>query len=264
MSRKIRLSEEDLERLASEFKNSLKAEKCPLDKMNYSINLNLDSATQNKIKVVFSECAYVKMKLLVHDFDTEVQWQGIVTRENEDTFKVNDIFVPPHTVTGATVTSDPEKYQAWIEEMEQLGHKDNLRFHGHSHVNMAVSPSYVDMNYRKDVIRNFSPLFENNFYIFMIINKKGDISGQVYDMGNNILYETDDIEFLYETQYDIDEFLKEAHQQATAAITSNFYQNNKNTKENKTKSKSSGYHIDGYDDYDGGYYSFMEDRDRLY
>ena len=136
-----------------------------------------------------------------------------------------------------------------------------MRFHGHSHVNMHVSPSSVDMEYRRNVVNNCSPFFDNYFYIFIIVNKKGDVSGQVYDMENNVLYETDDIIFEKELgEYNLELFLEDAHRLATQPEpkTNLPFQNEakeekkkEEKKEEKVKypTKTSNYHIDGYDDY---------------
>ena len=88
----------------------------------------------------FTPMAWIKMTALVSEFSTEVQWHGLVRRLSECEFEIYDILVPPHTVTAATVTSDQEKYSNWINGLDDETF-NALRFHGHSHVNMPVSPS---------------------------------------------------------------------------------------------------------------------------
>ena len=65
---------------------------------------------------------------------------------------------------------------------------NKLRFHGHSHVNMGVSPSGVDTKYQDDILKNL-----NDFYIFGIFNKREDNYLIIYDITNNIVYEDKDI-----------------------------------------------------------------------
>ena len=86
----------------------------------------------------------------------------------------------------------------------------------------------------------------------------------MYDLENNILYETEDIEFDKQLgSYNLDLFLEDAHRLATKPEPKLPFQgseNKKNEKEEKeTKDKTSqvkyptaktGYHIDGYDDDD--------------
>ena len=88
-------------------------------------------------------------------------------------FEIYDIIVPPHVVTGSTVTADYTKYSEWLNALEDDVF-NSLHFHGHSHVNMACSPSGTDMKYRQDVVTQL-PVPKNetddSFYIFCIFNK---------------------------------------------------------------------------------------------
>jgi len=77
---------------------------------------------------------------------------------------------------------------------------------------MGVTPSTVDMTYRRNILNNFGmPSAKSDyFYIFLIFNKKGDISGEVYDLQNNALYSTDEINILHESAGWLTKFLDEA------------------------------------------------------
>ena len=44
--------------------------------------------------------------------------------------------------------------------------------HGHSHVNMGTSPSATDTKLQED---HLAQLQDNDFYIFLIVNKKREI-----------------------------------------------------------------------------------------
>ena len=116
---------------------------------------------------------------------------------------------------------------------------NKIRFHGHSHVNMATSPSGVDDTYQEQIIQQFmsSPVDENNFYIFGIFNKKGSYWLNIYDIYNNKFYETDDISYVF---YQSDE-------QAWAKE-----QIKENVKE-EVVVKTSGYYSNGYGYRGGGY-----------
>lgn len=150
--------------------------------------------TPNEIKdapqadLVFTAAAWAKMYALVTTFDSEVEWHGVVDRTSPTSFLVKDILIFPHEVTGASVVSDQKKYEEWLDSLDDETF-NHLRFHGHSHVNMGCTPSVVDMDYRKRVIDNFgTPSSDMDFYIFLITNKRGEITAEIYDLKNNALY----------------------------------------------------------------------------
>lgn len=142
-----------------------------------------------KATITFSAQAYMKIFALVHTYSTEVEWHGVVERTAADAFYIKDILIFPHKVTGATVISDQTEYEKWLDTLDNDTF-NALRFHGHSHVNMGVTPSGVDMTYRHNILNNFGTPSETSdlFYIFLIFNKRGDISGEIYDLQNNALY----------------------------------------------------------------------------
>lgn len=173
----------------------------------------------------FTPMAWIKMTALVSEFSTEVQWHGLVRRLSECEFEIYDILVPPHTVTAATVTSDQEKYSNWINGLDDETF-NALRFHGHSHVDMAVSPSVTDTDYRKDVITQLPKPDANNdtFYIFLIINKRHDWSAEIYDLTYNALYSTTakeiDMMVMLDDGDTVDNFVSEAKKVAVQLVSS--------------------------------------------
>ena len=120
--------------------------------------------------VYFAEDAYIRMLALVDQADKEIAWNGVARRLDKDSFIIEDILVYPQEVTGATVTVDPEEEFAWRETLSD-DQFNNLRFQGHSHVNMGVTPSSTDMELYEDIL---SQIKGEDFYIFMIWNKKSD------------------------------------------------------------------------------------------
>lgn len=177
-----------------------------------TLNFKLKEITDNrKATIRFSERAWIKMFALIHTYSTEVEWHGVVERLEPSVFYIKDVLIFPHEVTGATVTSDQTAYEKWLDTLDNDTF-NALRFHGHSHVNMGVTPSGVDMNYRKNILNNFgSPTAKSDyFYIFLIFNKKGDISGEIYDLQNNALYSTNDITIVTDESKWLTDFLNEA------------------------------------------------------
>lgn len=207
---------DEAERIIAAIKAQFIGAKCQVDiKLEHKLH-----GDQRRALISFTPTAWIKMTSLVSEFSTEVQWHGLVRRVSESEFEVYDIIVPPHVVTSATVTSDPEKYSNWLNGLDDETF-NALRFHGHSHVNMAVSPSVTDKDYRKDVITQFTQPDENNdpFYIFLIINKRHEWSAEIYDLTNNAIYSTVDKEIDLAVTLDdgdcIDQFLLEAKRVAT-------------------------------------------------
>lgn len=179
-----------------------------------------------KATITFSAQAYMKIFALVHTYFTEVEWHGVVERTAADAFYIKDILIFPHKVTGATVISDQTEYEKWLDTLDNDTF-NALRFHGHSHVNMGVTPSGVDMTYRHNILNNFgTPSATSDlFYIFLIFNKKGDISGEIYDLQNNALYSkstnTDEINIVVEDCDWLTDFLDEAKRVVTESYSYN-------------------------------------------
>lgn len=177
-----------------------------------------------KATLKFSEKSWIKIFSLVHTYSTEVEWHGVVERVSENEFYIGDVLIFPHKVTGSTVVSDQTEYEKWLDTLDNDTF-NALRFHGHSHVNMGVSPSNVDTTYRYNILNNFgTPSATSDlFYIFLIFNKKGDISGEIYDLQNNALYSrstsSDDINIVVENCDWLTDFLDEAKKVVTESYS---------------------------------------------
>lgn len=145
-----------------------------------------------KARLVVLPYAWDKIVTLVSTASKEIGWHGIIERnpENVNEFILKDILLFPQTVTGSTVDADPSKYPMWAMQLpDEVFNK--MRFHGHSHVNMGVTPSSVDMNYRADLIKQYT----DGFYVFMIVNKRFELEAQIYDFDENAFYECKEILF---------------------------------------------------------------------
>ena len=128
--------------------------------------------------------AYIKMRLLVDKFDKEIGWYGIVNQMPglDNTYVIEDIVVYPQTVSGATCEQDEDRMFEFEMRLttDQVNHK---RFHGHSHVSMATSPSGVDENFYQELLSQVT-----DFFIITVTNKRNEYTTRFYDVANNILY----------------------------------------------------------------------------
>lgn len=190
MPRPIKMSEEIIQQMVSEFEKTVRDLKTVDGKVSYTRTVTYKSAG-TKVVIDFSPIAFLKMNALIREFSSEVAWHGTVERISPKRFLVKDILVYPQKVTGATVNTDQEAYAKWMQELDDETF-NSLRFQGHSHVNMGVSPSSTDIENQGRIVSQFGSA--DHFYIFMIWNKSMDFSARVFDMSANSIYDTDEVE----------------------------------------------------------------------
>lgn len=226
---------EIIQKLSEAFNEACKS----ISESTSSISLKIEPITvKEKPLVYFTPMAFSKMLLLVKENGKEVGWHGTAERYGENDYIVTDIVVYPQVVTSANIDTDDKEFDNWLWELpaETVNH---LRFHGHSHVNMGVSPSGTDLKHREDLI---TQLGDDDFYIFMIINKNHLTSFEIYDSRKNTIYETDEIEYdvLFEDGAKMSKFLDDAkekvsEQKYTSYITPTSNIKDKNDKEDTAK-----------------------------
>lgn len=157
---------------------------------NITFNRKFVGETNKKAKLFIEKLAWDKMRALVEEFKTEIGWHGLARRgENEGEYYLDDIIVYPQVVTGATVTPDQVKYQNWLYDLPDEDF-NKVRFQGHSHVNMGTSPSGTDRTYYQSILEQCS---DDMFYIFAILNKKGERHIEIFDLAINTIFDTSDI-----------------------------------------------------------------------
>ena len=210
MSKIIRFTDELVEKLRAEFEEEIK--KARIADGKFSFNRSFNSVNDRAV-LRFTEQAYLKMTALVSNFEKEVAWHCVVNRgEEENEYVVSDILVYPQTVSGVHVDMDVDEYVEWINKGIEDG--DDRFFHlhgqGHSHVNMAVSPSPTDLDHQKEILKDIR---DNGFYVFMIWNKKDDHNIWIYDIQKNKMFENKDITLLIDEEDNgISKFLRAARQ----------------------------------------------------
>lgn len=168
------------------------------EKIEYSVKLN-KPLENNVVKpiIFFTKLATDKMTYLVDKCSKEVAWHGLVTKE-DNVYVIEDILVYPQTVTGTTVTTDDEETAKWMNNLDDVTF-NKLRLQGHSHVHMGTSPSSTDTTYYNSLLQNLS---SEDYYIFMILNKKNSFFLNIYDYAQNVIFELDDITVQFEQGLD--------------------------------------------------------------
>ena len=121
-----------------------------------------------KTTLYIYERAFTKMAMYVMDNRTEIGWHGLARKlENNEGYAITDTLLYPQVITATTVNTDQKKYQDWLNaQPDEIFNQ--IKMQGHSHVSMSVSPSTVDETLYNTILQT---LQENDFYIFMIVNK---------------------------------------------------------------------------------------------
>jgi len=190
----IAVTPEMLEKAWEEQKAKLLNQTTGLKDTSITIKLNPDTLEKPKDEakphIKMTATAFYKMRELVCSTNKEIAWHGLVERHQDNQFLIYDILVYPQIVSGATVTTDDDKYSMWNCNLtdEQV---PQLRFQGHSHVDFGVGPSAVDLDYYNDLLKLVP---KDDFYIFAIINKRNQQTWFLYNMKTNLIYEEKDLD----------------------------------------------------------------------
>ena len=249
MSKVIKLTNEQLQECRRDFDTALSTMKLTDGKISF---IKTITSPNEKATLYFDPLAWRKMQTLIKEFDKEVAWHGVAYRGEDETkneYFITDILVYPQKVTGATVNTDQEKYEMWLMQHEDEVF-NNIRMQGHSHVNMATSPSGVDETHQAKILEQ---LEDDMFYIFLIWNKSNSKFIKIYDLKKNILFETIDVTVeILDDGSGIDEFLAEAKKLVEDKPTTPYYSGGYN----------GGYNNGGYyGGYNGSYGKPAEKKD---
>jgi hypothetical protein len=199
----IRITDEMKQDAQTEFAALLNDLKMSDGEISYTRSFKYEKSTAI---LWLTPLAHSKTLALLNAFSDEVAWHGTVIRIAPNEFVIEDIFVYPQEVTGATVNTDQDGYTKWLYEFDdEIFSK--IRMQGHSHVNMGATPSTVDSGHREKIL---AQLDDDMFYIFMIWNKRLDCHTLIYDMANNILYDDKDVTVKLVGDDSLDEFLADA------------------------------------------------------
>lgn len=225
----------------------------------YIIAQNLTEPT-----ICITADAYIKMRKLVDETDTEIGWYGIVSEPEglDATYVIEDILVYPQRVTGSTCEQDDDKIFEFEMSLstEQVNHK---RFQGHSHVNMGVRPSGVDEQFYTDLLSQV-----NDYFIIAVTNKKKELTLRFYDIRNNIVYNGLNMKVIANNGTDLDQWYIDNIDKLTTPVVK--VSTAKGWPTSKDKYKGATYantsYDDWYDDYklSNPYNDYSEEDDLLW
>ena len=140
----------------------------------------------NSASLLFTPTAWAKMCTLVAACQTEIAWNGLTKKITDRKYLVYDILTFPQYVSGGATTTDQQEYQKWL--FSENGLDDPINFHGHSQVYFDAFRSGRDAVYQSDVIKN---LGDKDYFIFFILNKKGDFHVTIVNKELGTAWDTD-------------------------------------------------------------------------
>lgn len=134
--------------------------------------------------VYYTPTAWHKIWAAVQVAQQEVGWLGLVDKLDDTTYLVTDIFVPRQEVSPATTDIEPDAVAELVEHLITIGEDPSkLRYWGHSHVLMNVTPSMTDEEQVEEYLEDV------DWFIRGIYNKRGQAKVDVYDVKNNLLHQ---------------------------------------------------------------------------
>lgn len=207
MARPIYVTNSFMDNIVEEFKKFLEGTRMMDGEISFRKSYAYSAENTQRVHVDFTPAAYTKMIGTLNHFSTEVAWHGSVTRVDPKHYVINDIIIYPQIVTGATVETDQEEYDKWSIALDD-DFFNSMRMQGHSHVNFSTTPSNVDIEHQRKIL---SQLKGDDFYIFVIFNKRLEHTVRVYDFASNTMYDDKDIVVgIAEDSLDMESFLKGA------------------------------------------------------
>lgn len=179
------IKEEILLELTNKFNDTTYYE---TEKINITLDLKermKNQMTENQIEapnIYITTNTLAKVRHVVDANKGEVAWHCLIEQHPNNVYIIADILIFPQEVTAATADGIDGEYEMWLATLpdEQFEHN---RGHGHSHVNMGVTPSCVDESYYRGLMTQVE-----DFYITFITNKAGLVHLRFYDKINNLLW----------------------------------------------------------------------------
>lgn len=148
--------------------------------------------------------ALTKMHQYTQNCDKEIGWLGSAVKNEDGSYLIEDMYLIKQKVTGATTELEEDaiiEFMNNIRKNEGIEAMSKIRVWGHSHVNMEVFASSQDNETFKEYYSDC------NFFIRIIVNKKGKMKLDIADNETGLIYENIPWKVYYEE--DIAALLKE-------------------------------------------------------
>lgn len=152
-------------------------------------------------KIYISDLALNKMNEYIEQCSLEIGWLGCAERL-ENGIYISDVFLFKQEVHSATTEITTEGLNEFAMELmntceDGMEIWNNMRVWGHSHVNMPTSPSGQDDKQIEVFMEN-----DNDFFIRIIGNKKGELRIDLYDFKVGIQYSELPYDVIYDKEKD--------------------------------------------------------------
>lgn len=240
-----------LESFFEKFKKEWDKFKENMNDTKFTFSTDFTTEAKEKITILYSQKAYLRMQALVDFYDTEVAWYGLVSKLSDKLYYVYDVKLCKQYVNGSKVDTEDEDTLAFFDSLTD-DEAEHMHFQAHSHVKMSTSASGVDLQNQTDVIRS---LGKQGFYIFQIWNKNNDINTYLYDLDANMFYDRKDVVIDIEDEEGcLSDFLATTVDLVVEKKNYPYQQYYSQQKEKKKEEKENPAYLPGYWNGDGYYY----------
>ena len=178
-----------LKKIAEKLKKEIESFKFNINESKFSFSIDMSQVAKEKVTVMFTPQAYLRMQALVDFYDTEVGWYGLVEKINSKFYRVYDVKVCKQYVNGTKVDTEDDDTLEFFNSLTD-DEAEHMHFQAHSHVKMSTNASAVDLQNQTDVVHN---MCKTGFYIFQIWNKSNDINTYIYDLDQKVFYDKKDV-----------------------------------------------------------------------
>lgn len=127
-------------------------------------------------KVFYTPAVHDEIEFLVNYCKKEVSWMGLVKSLDNNQYLIHKLYIPVQEVSATESDVSADNLLQLAAQVMNDGHNiEELFYHGHSHVNMRVSPSAQDQSTIKTFLET-APYFIRGIY-----NKQGDAKVDVFN-----------------------------------------------------------------------------------
>lgn len=146
-------------------------------------------------RVLIDADVYREMKALVSECDKEIGWLCLSRKVFGVGYEVYELIPVKQEITACTTDLNEKGLQEVYESFVANGRAEelnNIRFWGHSHVNMNPTPSGTDEDTFNEYINDCK-----DYFIRFILNKKGNYSLDLADYNEGLIYTDLKYELIY-------------------------------------------------------------------